>query len=123
MIRVAVGGRDGHAPAGRRRRARGGADDLDLVARIAPSLAGAAAGAYGSLSEALADARPDVAVDVHPSRRCARARRRSASPRASGWCSARPASARRTASALDAGPARPACRSSGRRTSRSARCC
>jgi 4-hydroxy-tetrahydrodipicolinate reductase len=39
------------------------APDLDLVGRVAPSLTGVGAGAYGLLAEALVDARPDVVVD------------------------------------------------------------
>jgi 4-hydroxy-tetrahydrodipicolinate reductase len=40
------------------------ADDVDLVARVAPSLAGAGAGCFGSLAEALADVPADVLVDL-----------------------------------------------------------
>jgi 4-hydroxy-tetrahydrodipicolinate reductase len=40
------------------------ADDLDLVARVAPSLAGAGDTCYGSLAEALADVSADVLVDL-----------------------------------------------------------
>jgi 4-hydroxy-tetrahydrodipicolinate reductase len=40
------------------------ADDVDLVARIAPSLAGAGAGCFGSVAEALAEAPADVFVDL-----------------------------------------------------------
>jgi 4-hydroxy-tetrahydrodipicolinate reductase len=39
------------------------AAEIDLVGRVAPSLAGGGDGAYGLLSEALAGARPDVVVD------------------------------------------------------------
>jgi 4-hydroxy-tetrahydrodipicolinate reductase len=39
------------------------AKDLQLVARIAPSLAGAGAGAFGSVTEALAAEHPQVLVD------------------------------------------------------------
>jgi 4-hydroxy-tetrahydrodipicolinate reductase len=39
------------------------ADDLKLVARVAPSLAGAGSDAYASLVEALDDTRPDVVCD------------------------------------------------------------
>jgi 4-hydroxy-tetrahydrodipicolinate reductase len=39
------------------------AEDLDLVARVAPSLAGAGDGCHGSLGEALAEVPADVFVD------------------------------------------------------------
>jgi 4-hydroxy-tetrahydrodipicolinate reductase len=39
------------------------ADDLELVARVAPSLAGAGPDCYGSLAEALAEVQADVLVD------------------------------------------------------------
>lgn len=39
------------------------ADDLELVARVAPSLAGAGPDCYGSLAEALAEVPADVLVD------------------------------------------------------------
>ncbi len=39
------------------------APDFELVARVAPSLAGAGPGCFGFLSEALDEARPDVLVD------------------------------------------------------------
>lgn len=41
----------------------GAADDLELVARIAPSLAHAGEGAFGDLESALDAARPDVVCD------------------------------------------------------------
>jgi 4-hydroxy-tetrahydrodipicolinate reductase len=40
------------------------AEDLDLVARVAPSLQGAGSGCYGSLVEALAEVPADVLVDL-----------------------------------------------------------
>jgi 4-hydroxy-tetrahydrodipicolinate reductase len=40
------------------------AEDLDLAARVAPSLAGTGTGCYGSLAEALAEAPADVLVDL-----------------------------------------------------------
>jgi 4-hydroxy-tetrahydrodipicolinate reductase len=40
------------------------ADDVQLVARVAPSLAGAGPGCYGSLAAALADVGADVLVDL-----------------------------------------------------------
>ena len=40
------------------------AEDLHLVARVAPSLAGMGAGCYGSLAEALAEVPADVLVDL-----------------------------------------------------------
>jgi 4-hydroxy-tetrahydrodipicolinate reductase len=39
------------------------ADDLELVARIAPSLAGTGSDAFGSLAEALDEARPEIVCD------------------------------------------------------------
>jgi 4-hydroxy-tetrahydrodipicolinate reductase len=40
------------------------AEDIDLVARVAPSLAGAGPGCYGSLAEALTEIPADVLVDL-----------------------------------------------------------
>ncbi len=40
------------------------ADDLELVARVAPSLAGAGAGCFGSVADALAAVAADVFVDL-----------------------------------------------------------
>jgi 4-hydroxy-tetrahydrodipicolinate reductase len=61
-LRVAVAGATGKTggPVARGIEAAG---DLDLAARVAPSLAGSGEGAYGLLAEALAEARPDVVVD------------------------------------------------------------
>jgi 4-hydroxy-tetrahydrodipicolinate reductase len=62
VIRVVVAGatgRTGSAVA----RAVTADRDLDLVGRVAPSLAGTGEGTYGLLSEALAAATPEVVVD------------------------------------------------------------
>ena len=62
MIRVVVAGATGRTGVA----VAAGLDaaaEIDLVGRVAPSLAGAGEGAFGLLSEALAGARPDVVVD------------------------------------------------------------
>jgi 4-hydroxy-tetrahydrodipicolinate reductase len=61
-LRVAVAGATGRT-GGPVARAVERAADLDLVARVAPSLADSGVGAYGLLAEALSDAHPDVVVD------------------------------------------------------------
>jgi 4-hydroxy-tetrahydrodipicolinate reductase len=62
MLRVAVAGATGRtgAPVAAGVAA---ADDLELVARIAPSLLGAGQGEYGSLAEALVSTDPQVVCD------------------------------------------------------------
>src|SRR5699024_8934695 len=62
VLRVAVAGATGKT-GGPVASGIDAADDLELVARVAPSLAGSGERAYGLLAEALADARPDVVVD------------------------------------------------------------
>jgi len=62
VVRVAVAGATGKT-GGPVARGIEAADDLELAARVAPSLAGSGEGAYGLLAEALAEARPDVVVD------------------------------------------------------------
>lgn len=63
MTRVILAGASGRTgtPVGT---AIAAAEDLDLVARVAPSLAGTGPGSYGSLAEALADVPADVLVDL-----------------------------------------------------------
>jgi 4-hydroxy-tetrahydrodipicolinate reductase len=63
LIRVVLAGASGRTgtPVGA---AVTAAEDLELVARVAPSLAGTGPGCYGSLSEALADVEADVLVDL-----------------------------------------------------------
>jgi 4-hydroxy-tetrahydrodipicolinate reductase len=61
-LRVAVAGATGKT-GGPVVRGIEAAADLELAARVAPSLAGSGDGAYGLLAEALAEARPDVVVD------------------------------------------------------------
>jgi 4-hydroxy-tetrahydrodipicolinate reductase len=62
VLRVAVAGATGRT-GGPVTRGIEAADDLELAARIAPSLAGSGEGAYGLLAEALTESRPDVVVD------------------------------------------------------------
>jgi 4-hydroxy-tetrahydrodipicolinate reductase len=62
-LRVAVAGASGRL-GGPISTAVAAADDLELVARIAPSLVGTAADAFGALDNALAAERIDVLVDV-----------------------------------------------------------
>ncbi len=61
--RVAVAGASGRL-GGPISTAIAAADDLELVARVAPSLAGTGPTAHGLLADALATARVDVLVDV-----------------------------------------------------------
>jgi 4-hydroxy-tetrahydrodipicolinate reductase len=62
VLRVAVAGATGKT-GGPVARGIHAADDLELAARVAPSLHASGEGAFGLLAEALADARPDVVVD------------------------------------------------------------
>jgi 4-hydroxy-tetrahydrodipicolinate reductase len=62
MTRVAVAGASGRT-GGPVARAVAAAHDLELVARVAPSLAGKEPDGYGLLAEALVEARPEVVVD------------------------------------------------------------
>jgi 4-hydroxy-tetrahydrodipicolinate reductase len=62
VVRVAVAGATGRT-GGPVARGIDAVADLELAARVAPSLAGSGEGAYGLLAEALAEARPDVVVD------------------------------------------------------------
>jgi 4-hydroxy-tetrahydrodipicolinate reductase len=63
MTRVILAGASGRTgtPVGA---AIAAAEDLDLVARVAPSLAGTGPECYGSLAEALAEVPADVLVDL-----------------------------------------------------------
>ena len=63
MTRVILTGANGRTgtPVGT---ALAAAEDIDLVARVAPSLAGTGAWCYGSLAEALAEVPADVLVDL-----------------------------------------------------------
>ena len=63
MIRVVLAGASGRTgtPVGGSLAA---ADDIELVARVAPSLAGGGPGRYGSLAAALAEVEADVLVDL-----------------------------------------------------------
>lgn len=62
-VKVAVAGASGRL-GGPISTAVAAADDLELVARVAPSLVGTAADAFGALDNALAAERVDVLVDV-----------------------------------------------------------
>jgi 4-hydroxy-tetrahydrodipicolinate reductase len=62
VIHVALAGATGHVgrPLAEALEAAG---DIELAARVAPSLAGAGPGAFGSLTQALAAVRPQVVID------------------------------------------------------------
>jgi 4-hydroxy-tetrahydrodipicolinate reductase len=62
VIRVALAGATGHVgrPLAEALEAAG---DIELAARVAPSLAGAGPGTFGSVTEALGAVRPEVVID------------------------------------------------------------